>query len=257
MSQSGPPSHLPPPSRPPVAKPPRKLSPQDELEILIRARYPIIYVISWEEERVERCLKEIAEKRDKRLFNWTITQGIVKAGNEATRAKAGTGKTTDPLAALDAVIDQLDPAIFLFKDFHPFTACERANISIIRRLRDVAVHIRDTYKTIVIVAPFMQLAPELAKDVTVIEFGLPRGHDFSELLNRIIDDVKENPQVRIDLDSNARERLLQAARGLTLKEAENVFAKTLVMDGKLDADDISVVFSLPMSQDWKISSNGS
>jgi AAA+ superfamily predicted ATPase len=243
MSQHGPPPQPPPPSRNPVAKPPRKLSPQDELEILIRARYPIIYVISWEEERVERCLKEIAEKRDKRLFNWTITQGIVKAGNEATRAKAGTGKTTDPLAALDAVIDQIDPAIFLFKDFHPFTACERANISIIRRLRDVAVHIRDTYKTIVIVAPFMQLAPELAKDVTVIEFGLPRGHDFSELLNRIIDDVKENPQVRIDLDGNARERLLQAARGLTLKEAENVFAKTLVMDGKLDADDISVVFS--------------
>ena len=30
---------------------------------------------------------------------------------------------------------------------------------------------------------------------------------------------------------------------MTLKEAENVFAKTLVLDGKLDADDISVVFS--------------
>jgi hypothetical protein len=144
-------------------------------EILIRARYPIIYVVSWEEERVERCLREIAEKRDKRLFTWTITQGIVKSGTEAPRAKAGTGKTTDPLAALDAVIDQIDPAIFLFNDFHLFTACERANITIIRRLRDVAYHIRDTYKTIVISAPFMQLAPELAKDVTVVEFGLPRG----------------------------------------------------------------------------------
>jgi AAA+ superfamily predicted ATPase len=226
-----------------VATAARKLLPQDELEILIRARYPIIYVISWEEERVERCLKQIAERRNKSLFTWTITQGIVKGGNEAPRSKAGTGKTTDPLAALDAVIDQIDPAIFLFKDFHPFTACERANISILRRLRDVAIHMRDTYKTIVIVAPFMQLAPELAKDVTVIEFGLPRARDFSELLDRIIEDVKENPQVRIDLDVHARERLLQAARGLTLKEAENVFAKTLVMDGKLDADDINIVFS--------------
>ena len=167
----------------------------------------------------------------------------MKGGNEAPRSKAGTGKTTDPLSALDAVIDQIDPAIFLFKDFHPFTACERANISILRRLRDVAIHMRDTYKTIVIVAPFMRLAPELAKDVTVIEFGLPGARDFSELLDRIIEDVKENPQVRIDLDGNARERLLQAARGLTLKEAENVFAKTLVMDGKLDAEDINIVFS--------------
>jgi AAA+ superfamily predicted ATPase len=246
MSQSdptNPPQSATQPPRRTVAKTPQKLSPKDELEILVRARYPIIYVISWEEERVERCLKEIAEKRDKRLFTWTITQGIVKAGNEAPRAKAGSGKTADPLAALDAVIDQMDPAIFLFKDFHPFTACERANISVIRRLRDVAQHIRDTYKTIVIVAPFMQLAPELAKDVTVLEFGLPRGSDFSELLDRIIEDVKEKPQIRIDLDGSARERLLQAARGLTLKEAENVFAKTLVMDGKLDAEDIGVVFS--------------
>jgi len=33
---------------------PRRLSAQEELEILIRARYPVIYVVSWEEERVER-----------------------------------------------------------------------------------------------------------------------------------------------------------------------------------------------------------
>ena len=55
---------------------PRK---QSELEILIRARYPLIYVVSWEEERVERCLREIAEKREKNLYVWTVTQGIVKS----------------------------------------------------------------------------------------------------------------------------------------------------------------------------------
>lgn len=214
-----------------------------ELEVLVRARYPIIYVISWEEERVERCLRNIAEKRNKKLFVWSITQGIVKSGTEAQRAKSGTGKTSDPLSALDAVIDQVDPAIYLFKDFHPFTADERCNISIIRRLRDVAYRIRDTYKTVVIVSPMMQIAQELAKDVTVVEFGLPRPRDFNELLDRIIDDVKDNPQVRIELDAEARERLLHAARGLTLKEAENVFAKTLVVDGKLDASDVDIVFS--------------
>jgi len=232
-----------PSARKQASAPKRPHSAKEELEVLIRARYPIIYVSSWEEERVERCLREIAEKRDKQLFVWTITQGIIKAGAEPPRGKACTGKTADPLAALDAVIDQIDPAIFLFKDFHPFTANERCNVSIIRRLRDVAHHIRDTYKTIVIVAPLMQLAPELAKDVTVVEFGLPQTQDFSELLDRIVDDVKDNSQVHIDLDPGSRERLLQAARGLTLKEGENVFAKTLVMDGKLDGDDVSIVFS--------------
>jgi SpoVK/Ycf46/Vps4 family AAA+-type ATPase len=93
------------------------------------------------------------------------------------------------------------------------------------------------------VSPVMNIAPELAKDITVVEFGLPGPEDFNLLLERIVEDVKDNPQIRINLDGDARERLLHAARGLTLKEAENVFAKTLVLDGKLDADDVSVVFS--------------
>lgn len=54
----------------------RRLDPLEELEVLIRARYPIIYVVSWEEERVERYLREIAQKRNKSLFVWTVTQGI-------------------------------------------------------------------------------------------------------------------------------------------------------------------------------------
>ncbi|NLE38211.1 MAG: AAA family ATPase [Pirellulaceae bacterium] len=220
-----------------------KLSPHQELEVLIRARYPLIYVTSWEEERVERCLRKIAEKRSKNFFTWTITQGIVKSGADPQRARSGGDSTADPLAALDAVINQVEPAIYLFKDMHPFLVNERCNLSVIRRLRDVAHHLRDTYKSIVIVSPVLQIATELAKDITVVDFGLPGTQDFNQLLDRIIDDVKDSPHVTINLDADARERLLHAARGLTLKETENVFAKTLVLDGKLDADDVGVVFS--------------
>ena len=221
----------------------RSTEPIEELDVLIRARYPIVYVISWEEERVEQCLRRIAEKRNKQLFIWTVTQGIVKSGTPPQKSKSGGDSTADPLAALDAVINQVEPAIYLFKDFHHFMQDERCNLSVIRRLRDVGYHLRDTYKTIIIVSPIMAIAPELAKDVTLVEFDLPRAKDFNRLLDRIIDDVKDNPNVHIDLPPDDRERLLHAARGLTLKEAENVFAKTLVLAGKLDADDVSVVFS--------------
>ena len=242
-------STVPPKVRPVVVKPVepvdsvRQHTPQQELDVLIRARYPIVYVVSWEEERVERCLRKIADARNKKLFVWTITQGLVRSGTEPTRTKGGSNSTTDPIAALDAVVDQVEPAIYLFKDFHPFTSGERCNLTVIRRLRDVAHHLRDTYKSIIIVSPEMHIAPELAKDITVLEFGLPRPEDFSQLLDRIVEDVKDNPQVRINLEGDSRERLLHAARGLTLKEAENVFAKTLVLDGKLDSEDVSVVFS--------------
>lgn len=237
-----------PPAAPAVPPSPPKrllqcLGPEHELEVLIRARYPIIYVLSWEEERVEKQLAQIATARNKKFHVWTYTQGIVRYGAEPQRAKSGTGSTTDPLSALDAVLQHVEPAIYLFKDFHPFTEENRANLAVIRRLKDVAYHLRDTYKTIVIVAPVMRIAPELDKDVTLVEFRPPDVKDFSKLLDRIIEDVKDKPQVRINLDAAGRERLVHAARGLTLKEAENVFAKTLVLDGTLDAEDVSIVFS--------------
>jgi AAA+ superfamily predicted ATPase len=216
---------------------------RDELEVLIRARYPIIYVLSWEEERVEQQLNEIARKRNKKFYVWTYTQGITKYGAEPQRTKSGSGTTSDPLAALDTVLSQVEPAIYLFKDFHSFMEENRANLAVIRRLRDVSYHLRNTYKTIVIVAPVLRLAPELDKDVTVVQFGLPSSEDFNRLLDRILEDLKDKPRIRIDLDSDGRERLLHAASGLTLREAENVFAKTLVLDGKIDKDDVSIVFS--------------
>ena len=45
--------------------------------------------------------------------------------------------------------------------------------------------------------------------------------------------MKQFRQVNIELDETGRERLLQAALGLTLGEAENVFAKIIVKDERL------------------------
>ncbi|HZZ41764.1 MAG TPA: AAA family ATPase [Tepidisphaeraceae bacterium] len=233
----------PPPESSPAPAGPARHDGTDELEVLIRARYPIIYVVSWEEERVEKQLARIASLRNKKFYVWTYTQGIVKYGSDPQATRSGTGSTTDPLAALDAVLAHVEPAIYLFKDFHPFTEENRANLAVIRRLKDVAYQLRDTYKTLILVAPMMRIAPELDKDVTVLELKPPDVDDFNFLLDRIIDDLKDSPQIRINLDGESREKLVQAARGLTLKEAENVFAKTIVLDGKIDADDVSVVFS--------------
>jgi DNA-binding Xre family transcriptional regulator len=47
-----------------------------KIEILIRARYPLIYVVSFEENRVGMRLKDIADERKKQVFNWTITNGL-------------------------------------------------------------------------------------------------------------------------------------------------------------------------------------
>ena len=145
------------------------------------------------------------------------------------------------MAALEQVVQDVEPAIYVFKDFHSFMRPD--NIGIVRHLREVATYLKDTYKTLVIVSPFLQIAPELQKDVTVIDFPLPDVEDLRELMHRIIAEVGEQSNIKVELDSATEDRLLHAALGLTLKEAENVLAKTLVIDGTLSGEDVSVVFS--------------
>ncbi len=197
-----------------------------ELETLIRARYPIIYIVSWEEKRVEDALRTIARDRGKKIFFWTITQGMVQNPNHRDNA------TRDPIAALDAVMDSREQALFVLKDYHAFIS----DVTVTRRLRDLTAALKTSYKTLIILAPNLKLPHELEKDVTVVDYGLPDHEDLDQLLEGIVQSVKDNPQVDTNLSEIERDQILKAAQGLTANEAENVFAKSLVEKHKFDVD---------------------
>ena len=197
-----------------------------ELETLIRARYPIIYVVSWEEKRVEEALRAITKARNKKMYQWTVTQGMVL--NPLNRDEA----TRDPLAALDFVMESRDQAVFLLKDFHPFLN----DTSLVRRLRDLTYALKTSYKTLILLSPVLKLPPELEKEITVVDYALPSLEDLGKLLDSIIESVRTNPQVQTQMTTEEREQVLQAALGLTATEAENVFAKSLVERRKFDTD---------------------
>src|SRR5437868_2388666 len=211
-----------------------------ELETLIRARYPILYIVSSEELRVQSVIIDVARKRQKKVFEWSYSTGIVPAGTSIQSQKNRSTATKEPLAALDQVIEQVEPAVFVFKDLHPFLT--RNNFAIVRKLKEIALHLKNSYKTILIVSPVLEIPTELEKEITVLNHPLPSREDLSALLDKIAADVT-HLKVKIDLDDEGRERLLQAALGLTLNEAENVFAKIIVKSGRLSGSDISEVLA--------------
>lgn len=214
---------------------------QTEIETLIRARYPILYLITSEEMRVQNLIVEIAAKRQKKVFEWTFSNGIVPAGSSIQSKGSRNASTKDPLAALDQVIEQVEPAIFLFKDFHPFLT--KNNFAIIRKLKDIALHLKNSFKTIILISPVMEIPAELDKEITVLNFPQPTKDDLGAMLDKIIAEVRDHKQIKIELDAEGRERLLQAALGLTLGEAENVFAKIIVQEQRLSGDHVNAVFA--------------
>ena len=62
-----------------------------EIELLIRARYPIIYITSWEETRIVELIKDISQKTSKKAYEWSCSTGLTPAGVTVMRASpAGT-----------------------------------------------------------------------------------------------------------------------------------------------------------------------
>lgn len=211
-----------------------------EIEILIRARYPIVYMVSWEEARAVQQIEKIAEGRGKKVFEWSITTGLVPAGTLLQSQKGRDQATRDPLVALDRVIDDVEPAIYIFKDMHPYLT--RQNNTVIRRLREIAQYLKHTEKTIFIISPTAEIPMDLEKEITVVDFDLPGVAEMDALLTRIGQDVKGDSRVVVDLSPESREPLTKAALGLTLGEAENVFAKALVTSRRLDASQVEQIF---------------
>ncbi len=199
---------------------------KNKISVLIRARYPLIYIVSWEEERVAVMLNMLANSAEnKLLLIWSTTEGF----SDYT-GKIIDGEAVDPFMALTFIVQYPRPAIFMLKDFHAFMK----DPVIIRKLRDLKIHLNKLRKTCFIVSPVLEVPIELEKLMNVIDFDFPTVNLLDSILDGIIEPLKENPKVDVSLTAEEREHVLKSALGLTLDEAENVFAKSLVESQRFD-----------------------
>lgn len=210
-----------------------------EIEILIRARYPILYLVTTEEMRAQEMIAGIAQRRQKKVFEWSCSTGLVPGGTSIQSSRTRNPATRDPATALEQVIEFVEPAIFIFKDLHPFLT--RKDFLVVRKLKEIAQQLKNSHKTIVLISALLELPPELEKEVTVLRVPLPTKDELADLLNRIVEEVKPLTHVQVESEPASRERLLQATLGLTLGEAENVFAKILVKRERISGEVVQEV----------------
>jgi SpoVK/Ycf46/Vps4 family AAA+-type ATPase len=200
------------------------------IEILIRARYPLIYVVSFEEARVEQCLKQITDSRKKQLFRWTITNGLEQPdGSFITELK-------DPIKILEYILQVDLNALFVLKDYHHYLN----DPVVVRKLRDVAHALKLTRKNIIFLSPILKVPTELEKEIAVIDYKLPDKNELTEIVKTITQSLDDTKNIEILQNPEKLDKIVEAALGLTAEEAENVFAKSLVQKGQLD---ISIVLS--------------
>lgn len=206
---------------------------QEEISILIQAQYPLIYLVTSEEERTERAISVIAQAKSqqRRVFVWTVTHGIVEYGQSRHITQHNT---VSPEAAIQWVIQQKESGIYIFKDLHPFIDSPATT----RWLRDAIASFKGTQKTIILMSPVQTVPIELEKEVVVLDYPMP---DLAEL-NQVLSHQLEQSKTR-RTTTETREKLLKAALGLTHDEAEKVYRKAQVKAGRLTEAEVDIVLS--------------
>lgn len=199
----------------------------ETLDRYIRARYPIISILSHEETRVLAGIRAVAAGRNMQVVEWSITQGMAGENCEPQA-------TRDPIPAIEAMLeyDVTRPALFVMKDLHGLLGNRDRGFDpvLTRYLRDLADRFSACKHNLVLLSPAFQIPPDLEKTVVMIDWPLPDTEDLTAILNKCELDLPANFPVTLN---GSRERVVQAMRGLTTFEAESVLLSGIVATRQL------------------------
>ena len=206
----------------------------DVMRRLITARQSLIYVVTWEEGRLQKLLEKVAASmfsHPVKFFVWENTVGLTLEGREIEGTK-------NPLAAIDHAMTLKENALFLFKDLHREM---RDDPELVRKLRDAYDVLSASYTTLFIVSPVLELPYELNKEMTVVDLELPTVEEMTALFDSISSTYIKSKGMKIALSPDERNAFIQGITGLTQDEARNALTKAMMGRQTLDVSALEIV----------------
>ncbi|MDR2712510.1 MAG: ATPase, partial [Clostridiales bacterium] len=209
---------------------------------LLKARFPFIYIPTWEEERATQMIYKVAHDPDiiktvRKIFTWTQTNGWIDENGAQVKS------TTDPIVAIQFIQAVNENAVFILKDFHVYFGVKNRPVeyAVVRKLRDVIPSLKNgaMRKNVILISPELLIPEDMQKEISVFEFPLPTVEEIKEKLNEML---STNIAVENYLSEEEKEIISKAALGLTLQETENAFARSMVEDGKMSIAALDIIF---------------
>lgn len=210
-----------------------------ELVYLFKSRYKIIYITTNEETRVLECLKGAAGKTGSFFYKWDCINGMVDSFDGKQISSSADDIHKIPEAALGWIIDiakkqeeslrkdEMPKAgnVFALLDFNHFLRGE-GEPGLERLFKNFVG--TDSHCNIVIISSRFECPIGLQSDVTLIDFPYPSRSEIKVTLDELAETIPVNFPQACEFLKNNEEAIIDSATGLTLTEAENAFAKTLV-----------------------------
>ncbi len=194
---------------------PNKVRFVDQLKNYVQARYPILYVPTFEDQRLSNVIHEFAKSGFQSPFQvyvWTMTEGF-SLGQQVLPG------TVDVLQALDVVQKETKPSFFIFKDL---PLMFKDNPKIVRKLRNLYQQLKSSYNTIIISHTRVDIPEELSKEIAILEFDLPDTQELEKLFDQVVRSFKN---LKVELNADDVSDFVKSALGLTYDEARAAYIK--------------------------------
>lgn len=209
---------------------------REEIGLLIKSRYPLLFIETADEDYSIVQLKEIAGEQNFEYFQWTLTAGMTRAANQNSFYQSG-----EPGIALKTIRDLLvspqpwAAALFVMKDL-----IVHLNDPINLRLcKDILKQLKNRRDTLVFLSHSYNLPTELESSAVHIVGGYP---DLKEIRSLIKDSIVEltrwHDQVTIKLEDAEIEQLVKAFKGLTLQQIKNALHQAALDNNLLCIEDL-------------------
>ncbi len=196
----------------------------DRILQLIRARYPVLLLVTHEEARTVRGLERMSDKEGLPLHVWRVTEGL-----HSPDGKVQDSEDLD--VALTHFSQVTEPGLLVLLDPH----ASWSNELVVRRIRDLIGQMGERNQAIVIVGCSATIPPELDKDVTIIDVPLPSRKDVGKLLAALVKSES------IDLPSDRFWRFVDGSLGLTEGEIKRLFARIVIAGSGFSEADLGTL----------------
>lgn len=207
-----------------------------DVATLLRARNPLLWVVTREEARVERYLVEAASAAGYVPRFWDCAQGASDLGGKALR-EIGSNDAGQMLAQIaERAQTGQERGVWIMRDL-PVWLAGPIGIETLRRLRNLVRLLpgtpRASAQALIVVSPSAEVPPELSTIATVIDWPLPDRQEIAAILDAAISALPDEMRATA-APNGSREAAIDAAIGLSGDEASSCYAKSLVQSRKID-----------------------
>lgn len=209
-----------------------------DIAALLRARNPLLWIVTREEARVERYLFEAAAAAGYVARFWDVAAGVTGLDGKQIPGVGDKdpGLMMEQIAQYARNSTTMGRGVWVMRDL-PAWLTGPGGIATLRQLRNLTrllptIEPKQAQAVIVITASG-DVPAELSAIATVIEWPLPDRIEIAEELDAAIASMPENLQ-KTAAPNGTRDVAIDAAVGLSGEEAASCYAKSLVQHKYID-----------------------